>query len=66
MELTARARSGLSLETEKLPGVSRVKLYLEAVTSSDTGRYSCISDITPSAVVQLIVSKGESCSQGRN
>ncbi|XP_023334572.1 uncharacterized protein LOC111706049 [Eurytemora carolleeae] len=56
-ELSARVRSGLSLETEKLPGVSRVRLYIESVTSADAGEYTCISDITRPASVQLLVSK---------
>ena len=58
-ELSARVRSGLSLETEKLPGVSRVRLYIESVTSADAGEYTCISDITRPASVQLLVSKGK-------
>ena len=37
--LSARMRSGLSLETEKLPGISRVKLYIESV---NPGTETCI------------------------
>ena len=60
--LTARKRPGISLEVEKLPGVSTTRLLISKVTPEDSGLYSCASDISSSATVWLIVSPGSSVS----
>jgi len=56
--LTARQRPGLSLETERLAGVSRVKLYLAHSEPGDTGNYTCMSDSTLQSTVLLVVTMG--------
>ena len=57
---TARERPGTSLESEKVVDTSSTKLFISHVKVSDSGNYSCISDIARPASVQLVVSEGES------
>merc|ERR1719427_394825 len=52
---TARDRPGISLESEKVPGVSTTKLFISHVTSQDSGNYSCVSDIARPDTVRLVV-----------
>merc|ERR550525_272116 len=47
--LTAKERPGISLETEKVPGVSTAKLFLSHVSHEDSATYSCVSDLAPPA-----------------
>ncbi|XP_023349745.1 uncharacterized protein LOC111718399 isoform X1 [Eurytemora carolleeae] len=56
--LTPRIRSGISLEVEKLPGVSHSTLFMGQATPADSGEYACMSDVSPPAVVSLFVSEG--------
>ena len=56
--VTAKERPGVSLETEKLAGVSRLMLYLGATVLADTGNYTCVSD-TQTLTVLLVVTMGE-------
>ena len=53
---TARERPGTSLESEKVVDTSSTKLFISHVKVSDSGNYSCISDIARPASVQLVVS----------
>jgi len=55
--LTAKERPGISLETEKVPGVSTAKLFLSHVSHEDSATYSCMSDLAPPATVQLVVTE---------
>merc|ERR1712210_48042 len=55
--LTATERPGISLESEKVPGVSTARLYLSHTTVEDSHTYSCLSDIAEPASVQLIVTQ---------
>jgi len=55
--LTAKERPGISLESEKVPGVSTARLYLSHTTVEDSHTYSCLSDIAEPASVQLIVTQ---------
>ena len=53
--LTAKERTGVSLETEKLAGVSRISLYIGSAVLSDTGNYTCVSDMAKTETVLLVV-----------
>ena len=55
---TARDRPGISLESEKVPGVSTTRLFISHVTTDDSGEYSCCSDIATPDTVRLVVMKG--------
>ena len=56
--VTAKERSGVSLETEKLVGVSRISLYFGSTLLSDTGNYTCVSDMAKTETVLLVVTQG--------
>ena len=56
---TARDRPGISLESEKVPGVSTTRLFISHVTSQDSGEYSCCSDIAQQDTVRLAVTRGK-------
>merc|ERR1740137_447933 len=51
----ARDRPGISLESEKVPGVSTTRLFISHVTTQDSGNYSCMSDIARPDTVKLVV-----------
>merc|ERR1711892_108126 len=53
----ARDRPGISLESEKVPGVSTTRLFISHVTSQDSGQYSCCSDVAQQDTVRLLVTK---------
>merc|ERR1711874_637139 len=55
--LTAKERPGISLESEKVPGVSAARLFLSHVSHEDSATYSCVSDLAPPATVQLVVTE---------
>ena len=55
---TARDRPGISLESEKVPGVSTTRLFISHVTTDDSGQYSCCSDIATPDTVRLVVMRG--------
>jgi hypothetical protein len=55
--LTAKERPGISLESEKVPGISTARLFLSHVSPRDTANYSCISDLAAPASVLLVVTK---------
>jgi len=55
--LTAKERPGISLESEKVPGVSTARLFLSHVSHEDSATYSCVSDLAPPATVQLVVTE---------
>ena len=55
---TARDRPGISLESEKVPGVSTTRLFISHVTTQDSGQYSCCSDIATPDTVRLVVTRG--------
>lgn len=56
--LTAKERPGLSLETERLAGISRASLYLSKSELGDTGNYTCVSDRVRTETVLLVVTLG--------
>ena len=56
---TARDRPGISLESEKVPGVSTTRLFISHVTTDDSGNYSCWSDIARPDTVLLVVMRGK-------
>jgi len=56
--LNARVRSGISLEVEKLPGVSRSTLFLSHASKKDSGSYACMSDVALPANISLFVTEG--------
>jgi len=56
--LSAKDRPGVSLETEKVAGVSRVGLYIGSAGVSDTGNYTCVTDTDQTETVLLVVTQG--------
>jgi hypothetical protein len=56
--LSARQRPGLSLETERLGGQSRARLFFDTVRAADSGKYSCTTDLADTQSVHLVVGKG--------
>ena len=56
--VTAKERPGVSLETEKLAGVSRIRLYIGSTVLADTGNYTCVSDTAKTETVVLVVTLG--------
>ena len=56
---TARDRPGVSLEYEKVPGISTTRMYISHVTREDSGNYTCMSDIALPDTVTLVVTTGE-------
>eukprot|EP00092_Neocalanus_flemingeri_P060116 GFUD01072014.1.p1 GENE.GFUD01072014.1~~GFUD01072014.1.p1 ORF type:complete len:375 (+),score=135.99 GFUD01072014.1:199-1323(+) len=57
--VTAKERPGVSLETEKVAGVSRITLYIGSAELSDTGNYTCVSDTAKRETVLLVVTQGD-------
>eukprot|EP00092_Neocalanus_flemingeri_P001106 GFUD01001179.1.p1 GENE.GFUD01001179.1~~GFUD01001179.1.p1 ORF type:complete len:378 (+),score=135.13 GFUD01001179.1:223-1356(+) len=57
--VTAKERPGVSLETEKVAGVSRITLYFGSAELSDTGNYTCVSDTAKRETVLLVVTQGD-------
>ena len=56
--VTAKERPGVSLETEKLAGVSRIHLYIGQAVLEDIGNYTCVSDTASTGTVLLVVTQG--------
>ena len=56
--VSARERLGMSMETEKVAGVSKISLYIGSTSQSDTGNYTCVSD-SHTETVLLVVLAGE-------
>jgi len=56
--VTAKERPGVSLESEKVAGVSRIGLYIESTDLYDTGNYTCVSDTAKTKTVLLVVTQG--------
>jgi hypothetical protein len=52
--MSVEERSGVSMETEKMAGVSRGRLYIGRTELSDTGNYSCVSDALTEAVLMVV------------
>ena len=52
--ISPRTRLGLSLETIMKPEVSRAVMYMRQVELSDTGNYTCVSDIRTSSVLVVV------------
>eukprot|EP00092_Neocalanus_flemingeri_P045278 GFUD01050513.1.p1 GENE.GFUD01050513.1~~GFUD01050513.1.p1 ORF type:complete len:375 (+),score=136.67 GFUD01050513.1:135-1259(+) len=57
--VTAKERPGVSLETEKVAGVSRITLYFGSAELSDTGNYTCVSDTAKRETVLVVVTQGD-------
>ena len=57
--MTVKERSGVSIETEKMAGVSRSSLYIARTELSDTGNYSCVSDALTEAVLLVVTQDDE-------
>ena len=57
--VTAKERPGVSLETEKVAGVSRISLYIGSTLLSDTGNYTCVSDMAKTETVLVVVTQGK-------
>ena len=48
----------MSLETERVSGTSTSDLTLSSVTVTDSGEYSCHSDVAIAASVQIYITSG--------
>lgn len=55
--ITPKDRSGVSLESEKLAGVSHSKIVIVDLKPEDAGTYACVSDLAPKAQVQVVIGK---------
>ena len=55
--LTPTDRSGVSLESQKLAGISHTKLVIVDLKPSDEGSYECVTDVSRAARVQLFIGK---------
>ena len=56
---TAKDRTGISLESEKVAKTSHSKLFISRLALSDTAKYSCVSDIAEPDTIQLVVTQGK-------
>jgi hypothetical protein len=57
--ITPKNRPGLSLESEKLSGMSLSKLVVVNLTPDDAGTYACVTDVTRPEEVELYIGKKE-------
>jgi len=53
--VSARERLGMSMETEKVAGVSKISLYIGSTSQSDTGNYTCVSDSHTETVLLVVL-----------
>jgi len=53
--VSARERLGLSMETEKVAGVSRISLYIDSTSQKDTGNYTCVSQDHHQTVLLVVM-----------
>ena len=56
---TAKDRTGISLETEKLSRTSTSNLFISRLALSDSANYSCVSAMARPDSVQLVVTQGK-------
>merc|ERR1711915_1138447 len=56
-EIKPRLKPGISLETEKVVGVSRASLYLSSVSLADTGNYTCVTDVKAHTVLLVVTQR---------
>ena len=56
---TAKDRTGISLESEKVARTSHSKLFISRLALTDTAKYSCVSDIAKPDTIQLVVTQGK-------
>jgi len=57
--VTARERLGLSMETEKVAGVSRINLFMDMTSQKDTGNYTCVSKDHHQTVLLVVMPGAE-------
>jgi len=53
--VSARERLGLSMETEKAAGVSRVNMLIDTTSQRDTGNYTCVSQEHHQTVLLVVM-----------
>jgi len=53
--VSARERLGLSMETEKVAGVSRINLFLDMTSQKDTGNYTCVGQDHRQTVLLVVM-----------
>lgn len=61
--ITPKDRSGVSLESEKLAGVSHSKIVIVDLKPEDAGTYACVSDLAPKAQVQVVIDSADDHSE---
>jgi len=52
--VSPRTRDGVSLDTERAAGTSRVSLYLRRAQLTDTGNYTCVADRVSRTVLVVV------------
>merc|ERR1711970_1682117 len=53
--VSARERLGLSMETEKVAGVSRINMLMDTTSQKDTGNYTCVSQEHHQTVLLVVM-----------
>ena len=53
--VSARERLGLSMETEKAAGVSRINMLIDMTSQRDTGNYTCVSQEHHQTVLLVVM-----------
>merc|ERR1712155_477210 len=56
--VSPRTRDGVSLDTERAAGTSRVSLYLRRAQLTDTGNYTCAADRVSRTVLVVVTGPG--------
>ena len=56
--VSPRTRDGVSLDTERAAGTSRVSLYLRRAQLTDTGNYTCVADRVSRTVLVVVTGPG--------
>ena len=63
--ITPTSKPGISLESEKLAGMSLTRLVLASMAPTDSGTYTCSADDFPPAKVRVKVEEGKDISASR-
>ena len=53
--ITPKSKPGVSIESEKLAGVSQSHLVVVNLRPEDEGTYSCVTDVSSPASIELII-----------
>jgi hypothetical protein len=59
--MTPKSDPGISIKSEKLAGMSHSRLVVVSLASQNEGTYSCITDVSSPAYVELIIGRPLYC-----